>query len=174
MGRLGKLFAFEYSGIKPDIMVISKGIAGGFPFGAVLSTNDIANCMNIGSHGGTFGGNLLGISVALETLSQISKQSFLENVINSSAMLEFGMQNLKQEFPHLIEELRGFGLMRGLKIKKEIDVNSLIATLSRQELLLCGSASGNVLRITPPLIIKPEEIQLGIKKIASLFKKINL
>ena len=173
VGRLGYFFAFEKAEIKPDIVILSKGIAGGFPFGAVLSSEKIANEMGAGSHGGTFGGNLLGVSVALETVSQISKPSFLENVISSSAMLEFFLQDLKQAFPHIIQEVRGFGLMRGLKINDEIDVKSLVATITRQEELLCGTASGNVLRITPPLIITPEEIRDGTNRLKCLFSKLK-
>ncbi len=173
IGRLGSFFAFEKADIKPDIVVLSKGIAGGFPFGAVLSSEEIANEMPQGGHGGTFGGNLLGVSVALEAISQISKPSFLENVISSSAMLDFFLQDLQHSFPHIIQELRGFGLMRGLKITDKIDVKNLISTISRQEELLCGTASGNVLRITPPLIIKPEEIKYGMTRLQRLFSKLN-
>jgi acetylornithine/N-succinyldiaminopimelate aminotransferase len=173
IGRLGSFFAFEKAGIKPDILILAKGIAGGFPLGAVLSSDEIANSLPIGGHGGTFGGNLLGVSVALETISQISKPPFLENVITSSAMLEFCLQEVKHDFPHIVDEVRGFGLMRGLKINNNIDVKNLIATLSRQEELLCGTASGNVLRITPPLIITPEEVKEGMTRLKRLFSKIK-
>jgi acetylornithine/N-succinyldiaminopimelate aminotransferase len=172
MGRTGKLFAFQHTEIIPDIMILSKGIAAGFPFGAVLTREEIANSIGLSSHGGTFNANLLGIVAARSTLSQINKAAFLENVVNSSAILELELQSLKKDFPNFIISVKGFGLMRGLELSSSLNAKELVKQFSKKERLLLGTAAHNVLRITPPLIITPDEIKLGISKIQNFLSNL--
>lgn len=172
MGRTGKLFAFQYAGIKPDILVLAKGIAGGFPFGAVITSKKIASSIQNGNHGGTFGGNLLGLAVAREALKQISTTKFLNNVQLSSKTLQEELIKLKLEFPKIVEEIKGFGLMRGIKLNENINLKELASNLALKEHVLFGKASGNVLRITPPLIITLEEIKMGIQKLRNQLEKL--
>ena len=172
MGRTGKLFAFQHAGIAPDILVLAKGIASGFPFGAVLTSKKIADSIQKGNHGGTFGGNLLGLVVASEVLKQISTTKFLKNVQAASKTLQEELHKLKLEFPKIIEEVKGFGLMRGIKLNENINLKELTSNLALKEQVLFGKASGNVLRITPPLIITPEEIKMGIQKLRNQLEKL--
>ena len=171
IGRTGKFFAYEHANIKPDILILAKGIAGGFPLGAVLSNEDIANSIPISGHGGTFGGNLLGISVAEETIKQISNKKFLEHVTFIAKIIDDELNALHKLFPNIIDEVRGFGLMRGLKINKNINLEDLMTEALKEHLIL-GSASGGILRITPPLIITEEEFKIGINKIKTILSKL--
>ena len=118
IGRSGKFFAFEYSEIKPDIVPIAKGIGGGFPLGAVLMTKKVASCMKPGSHGSTFGGNPLAMSVGNAVLDKIFKKGFLKNVQKLSNYFFIELQKLKKDFPGVIKEVRGLGLLIGLQLHK--------------------------------------------------------
>jgi acetylornithine/N-succinyldiaminopimelate aminotransferase len=170
MGRTGKLFAFEWAGVRPDIVVLAKGIAGGFPMGAVLTTKRLANVINPGSHGTTFGGNLLAITCAIATLKQINQPGFLNNVLEASGQLEVELQKLIKSFPELITEIKGFGLMRGISIKSEINAKEISKAIFEEKVLV-GVVSGNVIRITPPLIITAAEIKKGFSKIKKVLNR---
>lgn len=170
-GRTGKLFAFEHAGIKPDILTLAKGIAGGFPFGAVLTRKEISDSITPGSHGGTFGGNLLGISAATETLKQINNSKFLSNIQSCSSVLFDGLKTIQQKFPNIVLEIRGVGLMLGLVINPEIDVSFIKHIGLEEQQLLLGTSSFNVLRITPPLIITKQDIEYGLAKLHTLFSQ---
>jgi len=159
VGRTGKFFAFEYAKIKPDIVPIAKGIGGGFPIGACLMTKKVASGMKPGSHGTTFGGNPLACSVGLAVLEQIFKKGFLKNVQKISKYFHRELQELKEEFPEVIKEVRGAGLLVGLKIFQ--DQTKFIKKLSDNKLLTV-KASENVVRLLPPLNVKKKNIDEAV------------
>ncbi|WP_353278651.1 aspartate aminotransferase family protein [Wolbachia endosymbiont (group B) of Longitarsus flavicornis] len=159
-GRTGKLFAYEHIGIKPDICALAKGIGGGFPLGACLATEKVAKYMAIGMHGSTFGGNPLATSVGNAVLDELLSPGFLENVEVRGKSLKNKLEDLASKFP-MIEEVRGKGLMLGIKVK--MNNQKFAEELSHRGLLTVGVTSDNVLRILPPLIITEKEIDEGIE-----------
>ncbi len=168
VGRSGNFFAFEYSKVKPDIVPIAKGIGGGFPIGAVLTTKKIAKAMGPGSHGSTFGGNPLAMAVGNAVLDEIFKKGFLTNVKKLSNYFHKELNKIKAEYPKLIKEVRGLGFLIGLKIL--CDQNKFIQKL-RENNLLTIKASDNVIRILPPLNVKKSEINLALKIIKRVCKE---
>jgi len=160
IGRSGKFFAFEYSKIKPDIVPIAKGIGGGFPLGAVLMNKKVASGMIAGTHGSTFGGNPLAMSVGNAVLDQIFKKNFLKNVQNISKYFHSELNKIKNDYPQLIKEVRGVGLLIGLQLFK--DQTKFIQKLIDNKLLTIRAAE-NTIRILPPLTVKKKEIDLAIK-----------
>ena len=170
IGRSGKFFAFEYSNIKPDIVPIAKGIGGGFPIGAVLMTKKVASGMIPGTHGSTFGGNPLAMSVGNAVLDQIFKKGFLQNVKKNSQYFYAELNKLKDQYPKIIKEVRGIGLLIGLQLFH--DQTKFIQKLMDNKLLTIR-ASENVIRILPPLNVKKKEIDLAIKIIKKVCKKYN-
>tara|TARA_B110000261_G_scaffold110329_1_gene123465 strand:+ start:331 stop:1497 length:1167 start_codon:yes stop_codon:yes gene_type:complete len=162
IGRSGNFFAFEYAKIKPDIVPIAKGIGGGFPLGAVLMSKKAASGMTIGTHGSTFGGNPLAMSVGNTVLDQIFKKGFLLNVKKLSKYFHVELNKLKEEYPKIIKEVRGVGLLIGLQLHN--DQTKFIQKLMDNKLLTIRAAE-NVVRILPPLNVKKEEIDLAIKTI---------
>ena len=170
VGRSGKFFAFEHSNVKPDIVPIAKGIGGGFPIGAVLMTKKVASGMIPGTHGSTFGGNPLAMSVGNAVLDQIFKKGFLQNVKKNSEYFHFELNKLKDQYPKIIKEVRGIGLLIGLQLFQ--DQTKFIQKLMDNKLLTIR-ASENVIRILPPLNVKKKEIDLAIKIIKKVCKKYN-
>ena len=160
IGRSGKFFAFEYAKIKPDIVPIAKGIGGGFPLGAVLMTKKVAAAMIPGTHGSTFGGNPLAMSVGSAVLDQIFKKGFLKNVQNISKYFYSELNQIKKKFPKIIKEVRGVGLLIGLQLFN--DQTKFIQKLMDNKLLTIRAAE-NTIRILPPLTVKKQEIDLAIK-----------
>ncbi len=160
IGRSGNFFAFENSKIKPDIVPIAKGIGGGFPLGAVLMNKKVAAGMTIGSHGSTFGGNPLAMSVGNAVLDQIFKRGFLANVKKLSKYFHSELNKLKVEYPKIIKEVRGVGLLIGLQLHN--DQTKFIQKLLDNKLLTIRAAE-NVIRILPPLNVKKKEIKTAIK-----------
>tara|TARA_Y100001970_G_scaffold286233_1_gene407900 strand:+ start:1473 stop:2639 length:1167 start_codon:yes stop_codon:yes gene_type:complete len=160
IGRSGKFFAFEYAKIKPDIVPIAKGIGGGFPIGAVLMNKKVASAMTPGSHGTTFGGNPLAMSVGNAVLDQIFKKGFLKNVQKLSKYFLSKLKYLKDDYPKIIKEVRGVGLLIGLQL--HIDQVKFIKRLQDNNFLTMR-AGENVVRILPPLNVKKQEIDLAIK-----------
>jgi acetylornithine/N-succinyldiaminopimelate aminotransferase len=155
MGRTGKLFAHEWAGITPDVMSAAKGLGGGFPIGAVLATKEAAKGMVAGTHGSTFGGNPLAVAVAAEVLDAILEPGFLEHVEAMSLRLKQHLAALQDAHPHVIEEVRGSGLLMGIKVKPPMgDVGNACV---EQGLLTVG-AGDNVVRLVPPLNVTEEEI----------------
>ena len=170
IGRSGKFFAFEHSKIVPDIVPIAKGIGGGFPIGACLMTKKVAKCMGPGSHGSTFGGNPLAMTVGNAVMDQIFKKNFLKNVQNISKYFMESLNELKNQFPHVILEVRGLGLLVGIKVKP--DQNLFIRKLLDNKLLTVKAAE-NVIRLLPPLNVKKQNIDEAIeilKKVCKTFK----
>ena len=170
IGRSGKFFAFEYSNIKPDIVPIAKGIGGGFPIGAVLMTKKVASGMTPGTHGSTFGGNPLAMSVGNAVLDQIFKKGFLQNIKKNSQYFHSELNKLKDQYPKIIKEVRGIGLLIGLQLFH--DQTKFIQKLMDNKLLTIR-AGENVIRILPPLNVKKKEIDLAIKIIKKVCKKYN-
>jgi acetylornithine/N-succinyldiaminopimelate aminotransferase len=160
IGRSGNFFAFESSKIKPDIVPIAKGIGGGFPLGAVLMNKKVASGMTPGTHGSTFGGNPLAMSVGNAVLDQILKKGFLTNVKKLSKYFHSKLNQLKIEFPKIIREVRGVGLLIGLQLHN--DQTKFIQKLLDNKLLTIRAAE-NVIRILPPLNVTKKEIDIAIK-----------
>ncbi len=171
IGRTGKFFAFEYSGVKPDIVPIAKGIGGGFPIGAVLMTKKVATAMVPGTHGSTFGGNPIAMNVGNAVLDQIFKKGFLKNVQKTSKYFHNELNKIKKDYPKLIKEVRGVGLLIGLQLF--IDQSKFIQKLQDNKLLTIR-AGENVVRILPPLNVKKPEIDLSIKIIRKVCKEFKL
>jgi acetylornithine/N-succinyldiaminopimelate aminotransferase len=167
IGRSGNFFAFENSKIKPDIVPIAKGIGGGFPLGAVLMNKKVSAGMTAGTHGSTFGGNPLAMSVGNAVLDQIFKKEFLPNVKKLSKYFHAELNILKKEFPKTIKGVRGVGFLIGLQLFG--DQTKFIQKLMNDKLLTIRAAE-NVIRILPPLNVKKQEIDLAIK----IIKKVCL
>ena len=167
IGRSGNFFAFENAKIKPDIVPIAKGIGGGFPLGAVLMNKRVASGMTAGTHGSTFGGNPLAMSVGNAVLDQILKKSFLPNVRKISKYFHSELNKLKKEFPKIVKEVRGVGLLIGLQLYN--DQTKFIQKLMDNKLLTIRAAE-NVIRILPPLNVKKQEIDMAIR----IIKKVCL
>ncbi|MDC0396279.1 aspartate aminotransferase family protein [Candidatus Pelagibacter sp.] len=159
VGRSGNFFAFESSKIKPDIVPIAKGIGGGFPLGAVLMNKKVASGMTAGTHGSTFGGNPLAMSVGNAVLDQIFKKGFLTNVKKISKYFHSELNKLMKEFPKVIKDVRGVGLLIGLQMHN--DQTKFIKKLMDNKLLTIRAAE-NVIRILPPLNVKKKEIDIAI------------
>lgn len=157
MGRVGRLFAYEHYEVKPDIISTAKAIGGGFPLGACLATKDAANGMTIGVHGTTYGGNPLAMAVAESVLDVILAKDFLPNVQKVALELKLMLTDLQKKFPDIIEEIRGVGLMLGIKINSKIENTELVKKFIENG-LLSVPAGENVIRILPPLIITSENV----------------
>jgi len=168
IGRSGNFFAFERSKIKPDIVPIAKGIGGGFPLGAVLMNKRVASGMTAGTHGSTFGGNPLAMSVGNAVLDQIFRKGFLNNVKKVSRYFHSELNRLKKEFPNVIKEVRGVGLLIGLQLHN--DQTKFIQELMDNKLLTIRAAE-NVIRILPPLNVKKQEINTAIQIIRKACSK---
>ena len=170
IGRSGNFFAFEKAKIKPDIVPIAKGIGGGFPLGAVLMNKKVASGMTAGTHGSTFGGNPLAMSVGNAVLDQIFKKGFLTKVKKLSKYFYSELDKIKKEFPKIIKDVRGSGFLIGLQLHN--DQTKFIQKLMENKLLTIRAAE-NVIRILPPLNVKKQEIDLAlktIKKVCSNYK----
>ena len=170
IGRSGKFFAFEHSKIKPDIVPIAKGIGGGFPIGAVLMTKKVAKFMTPGSHGSTFGGNPLAMAVGNAVIDEILNKNFLYNVRRISKYFHSELNNIKNEFPNIIKEIRGVGLLIGIQLFN--DQNLFIKNLMKKKLLTIRAAE-NVVRILPPLNVKKNEIKIALNIIKSVCKDLS-
>ena len=155
MGRSGRLFAHEWAGITPDVMTAAKGIAGGFPMGAILATEDVARHLTAGTHGTTFGGNPLACAAANAVLDVLLAPGFLPDVDRRARLLWRGLEKLATEFPQVFEEARGAGLLVGLKC---VVPNTEVQNAFTAEGLLSVGAGDNVVRLAPPLIVSDAEI----------------
>ena len=171
IGRSGKFFAYEYANIKPDIVPIAKGIGGGFPIGAVLMTKKVSKAMIPGTHGSTFGGNPLAMTVGNAVMDQIFKKGFLTNVRKISNYFIKELNNIKKKYPKLIKEIRGQGLMIGIQLFN--DQAKFIQNLMDNKLLTIRAAE-NVVRILPPLNVKKSEIDLALNIIKKVCKKYKI
>src|SRR3954468_17422455 len=162
VGRTGKLFAHEWSGVSPDIMAIAKGIGGGFPMGACLATAEAAKGMTVGSHGTTFGGNPLAMAVGNAVLDIVLAPGFLRHVEQMGLLLKQRLAEMKDRHPAIVAEIRGQGLMVGLRTY--IPNTDLVAAGGRQKLLTIA-AGDNVVRLLPPLIVAGAEVAEAVNKL---------
>ena len=172
IGRSGKFFSFEYANIKPDIVPIAKGIGGGFPIGAVLMTKKVSKAMVPGTHGSTFGGNPLAMSVGNAVMNEIFKKGFLSKVKSNSKYFISELNKIKNKFPKIIKEIRGLGLILGIQLHK--DQSKFIESLLKNKLLTIRAAE-NVIRILPPLNVTKNEINMALKiitKVCSDYKNL--
>ena len=169
IGRTGKFLAFEWSGIKPDIVPIAKAIGGGFPIGACLVNKKAGSGMKPGSHGSTFGGNPLAMSVGNAVLDIILQKGFLSNVIALGEYFEGELLKIKEKFPNIIEDIRGKGLLKGVKLKVD---NLKFMNLLFENKLLVVKASENVIRLLPPLIVNKSEIDEAISIIHKVCEQV--
>ncbi|HET9935506.1 MAG TPA: aspartate aminotransferase family protein [Methyloceanibacter sp.] len=162
MGRTGRLFAHQWAGIRPDIMATAKGLGGGFPVGACLMTEAVGSALTAGSHGSTFGGNPLAMAVANAVLDVVLADGFLDQVARMGLRLKQRLAAIADEHDEIIEDVRGQGLMLGLKCK--VPNQKLLAAL-RAEKLLTVQAGDNVVRFLPPLIVTEAEIDEACAKL---------
>jgi acetylornithine/N-succinyldiaminopimelate aminotransferase len=162
MGRTGRLFAHQWAGITPDIMATAKGLGGGFPVGACLMTEAVGSALTAGSHGSTFGGNPLAMAVANGVLDVVLADGFLDHVAGMGLRLKQRLAAIADEHDEIIEDVRGQGLMLGLKCK--VPNQKLLAAL-RAEKLLTVQAGDNVVRFLPPLIVTEAEIDEACAKL---------
>jgi len=162
IGRTGSLFAYERAGMAPDIMAIAKGIGGGFPVGACLATEEAAKGMTPGVHGTTFGGNPLAMAVGNAVLDVVLEDGFLEEVSRKALLLKQGLASIADEFPSVIESVRGVGLMIGLKCRA---ANTAMTAAMREQKLLAVPAGDNVVRLLPPLTVDDGEIRVALDRI---------
>ncbi|MEP1231634.1 MAG: aspartate aminotransferase family protein [Litorimonas sp.] len=167
-GRTGKLFAHEWAGedAYPDIITAAKGIGGGFPLGACIASEEVAKHMVPGTHGSTYGGNPMAMAVGNIAFDIMSDPAFLENVVEMSNVMKQQFESLKDEFPDVVVDVRGKGLLCGMKLKKN---NVKVRMALFDDGFLVGTAGDNVLRMAPPLIISPEHIREAVGKLRKVF-----
>ena len=170
VGRTGKLFAHEWSGISPDIMMVAKGIGGGFPLGCVVATEEAASGMTAGTHGSTYGGNPLGCAVGLAVLEEVADPNFLADVNRKAGHLRQKLEALVAEHSDVFETVRGAGLMMGLKCK----VTNLDLVKAGYDVgIITIPAADNVVRLLPPLTISTEEISQAVDGLATAAKALK-
>jgi acetylornithine/succinyldiaminopimelate/putrescine aminotransferase len=171
MGRTGKLFAYENSGIAPDIMTLAKGLAGGFPIGAMLASDKIAAAFEPGTHGSTFGGNPLACNAALATIDVLIEDDFiLDQCRRMGVYFKRRLEELQKEFPSIVAEVRGIGLLVGIELTR--DGAPLVKECMERGLLI-NCTAGNILRFMPPLIITEKEIDQLIDSLEQIFDRLS-
>lgn len=164
VGRTGRLFAHEWAGISPDIMAVAKGIGGGFPVGAVLATAEAAKGMTAGTHGSTFGGNLLAMAVADAVLDAVTEPGFLAEVERKSLRLRQLLAGLQDRFPGIVAEVRGRGLLMGVRLHADVQPAALVKAALGENLLTVG-AGDNVVRLLPPLNVTDAELGEAVERL---------
>ena len=162
MGRTGKLFAYEWSGVVPDVMCVAKALGGGFPVGACLTSRKAGEAMTVGSHGSTYGGNPLAMAVAIAAFDEIAKPEMLAHVNDVAGYFNQQLSGLLDRYPDIIEEIRGKGLLIGLKLKPS---NREFMAVARDNQLLIAGGGENCVRLLPPLIITQDEAREAIEKL---------
>lgn len=171
VGRTGKLFAHEWSGIKPDIMAVAKGIGGGFPMGACLATAEAAKGMTAGVHGTTYGGNPLAMAVGNAVLDVVLADGFLENVQETALTMKQGLASIIDRYPNVVSEVRGRGLLIGIKC---VVPNVTLIQALRDEHFLSVGAGDNVIRLLPPLVTTPEEAREALNRIETAVERLSV
>ncbi|MBO6867935.1 MAG: aspartate aminotransferase family protein [Thalassococcus sp.] len=165
MGRTGKLFAHEWAGVTPDIMMVAKGIGGGFPLGAVLATEMAASGMTAGTHGSTYGGNPLACAVGGKVMDIVADEEFLAEVNRKAGHLRQGLEGLVALHPQVFEEVRGSGLMLGLKCRV---TNMDVVNKAYDNELITVPAADNVVRLLPPLTLSMAEIDEALTRLTTV------
>ena len=162
IGRFGEMFAYQKLGVTPDVMALAKGLGGGFPVGACLATAEAAKGMTAGTHGSTFGGNLLAMAAGNAVLDVVMAPGFLDRVRQIALLFKQRLAELKDRHPGIIAELRGEGLLLGLRT---VPPNGEVIDALRAEKLLAVAAGENVVRLVPPLIVSDEEIAEAVRRV---------
>lgn len=162
VGRTGKLFAHEWSGVTPDIMAVAKGIGGGFPLGACLATAEAASGMTLGTHGTTYGGNPLAVACGNAVLDIVTEEGFLQNVRDVSLVMVQGLESLKDRYSDVIADVRGQGLLLGIKA---VGPSGDLLLALRDQKLLGVPAGDNVIRLIPPLVVTADEAREALKRV---------
>jgi acetylornithine/N-succinyldiaminopimelate aminotransferase len=162
MGRTGELFAYQRTGVTPDIMSLAKALGGGFPVGAVLATDDAAKGMTAGTHGSTFGGNPLAMSAVNATLDVMLAPGFFEHLQRIALVFKQRLAEIKDRYPSLVAEVRGEGLLVGLRML--VPAGELVDATRAENMLTVG-AGDNVVRLLPPLIVTEQEIAEGVARL---------
>ena len=170
VGRTGKLFAHEWAGISPDIMMVAKGIGGGFPLGAVLATENAASGMTAGTHGSTYGGNPLACAVGNAVMDEVATPEFLADVNRRAGLLRQKLEGLVAANPEVFESVRGAGLMVGLKCKV---ANMDLVNAGYEALVATVPAADNVVRLLPPLNISDDEIAIAVERLEQAAKSVT-
>jgi acetylornithine/N-succinyldiaminopimelate aminotransferase len=169
MGRTGKMFVYERAGITPDVMAIAKAIGGGFPVGAFLATAEAAKGMVPGTHGSTFGGNPLAMAVGNAVLDVMTEPGFLEGVAAKGLRFKQLLAGLQDEHADVIEEVRGEGLLMGIRVKPP--AADVVKACTAEKLLTVG-AGDNVVRLMPPLIISEEDLAEAVRRLSRALKSL--
>jgi acetylornithine/N-succinyldiaminopimelate aminotransferase len=172
MGRTGTLFYHEQAGITPDLMAVAKGIGGGFPLGACLATEEAAMGMVAGTHGSTYGGNPLACAVGIAVVEEIATPEFLDEVKRKAGLLRQRLAELADANPDIIAEIRGEGLMLGLRLQEDV-VNGDFVAKGRENGLLTVPAGANVVRILPPLNIADEDLTEGVARLDATCRSVR-
>jgi acetylornithine/N-succinyldiaminopimelate aminotransferase len=162
IGRLGEMFGYQKLGVTPDVMGLAKGLGAGFPIGAVLATAEAGKGITPGSHGSTFGGNPLAVAAGNAVLDVVTKPGFLDNVRMMALLFRQRLAEVKDRHPSVIAEVRGEGLLIGLK---SMVPNGELADACRAEKLLTVNAGDNVVRLVPPLIVAETEVADAIARL---------
>ena len=164
LGRTGKVFAYEWAGeeARPDIMCLAKALGGGFPVGACLATREAAKGMVPGTHGSTYGGNPLAMAVARASVGEIATEAMMTHVRDVAGYFTQQLEGLKTRYPDVVLDIRGKGLLIGLKLGPN---NRTFMALARDEHLLLAGGGDNCVRLLPPLIITEAEVREAIGKL---------
>lgn len=170
MGRTGKLFAYEWSGITPDIMSLAKGLGGGFPVGAVLATNEACSGIVPGTHGTTFGGNILAMTAGNAVLDVMLEEGFFDGVQKRASYFKQQLVMLKDRYPDVIEDVRGQGFLLAVKTKP---VNTEFQAAMRDEHILGVTAGDNTVRLIPPLTTPEKDLVEGIRRLEAACQKLQ-
>ncbi|SLN29160.1 Succinylornithine transaminase/acetylornithine aminotransferase [Falsiruegeria litorea R37] len=170
VGRTGKLFAHEWAGITPDIMMVAKGIGGGFPLGAVLATEEAASGMVAGTHGSTYGGNPLGCAVGCAVIDHVANPDFLAEVNRKSGLLRQKLEGLIADHPQVFEEVRGSGMMLGIKCKT---TNIDVVNAGNDNQVITVPAADNVIRLLPPLTLTEDDIAEATNRLDAAAKQVE-
>ncbi len=170
LGRTGKLFAYQYYGVIPDVMTLAKGLAGGLPLGATLAREKVMSALEPGTHASTFGGNPVSCAAAKVVLEALLKEDFLEEVTLKGRALRKGLEALQEEFPEKIKEVRGVGLIQALELKEQ--GTKLMNFLFQEKRILATLIREKILRFTPPLTIAYREIDALIEALREGLKEL--
>lgn len=168
LGRTGKLFSFQHYNIKPDIILIAKPLGGGLPLGAILGDEKVADVLEPGMHGSTFGGNPVACAAGIVFIKEITEKGLIKNAANLGEKFKKEFLKLKKEFPAVIKEVRGEGLMLGVELFQ--DCESIVRAMREQGILI-NCTNQNVLRLLPPLIITDEHITITISALRGVLAK---
>ena len=167
LGRTGTVFGFEHFGLKPDLVTIAKPLGGGLPLGAILGGPKVANVLSPGVHGTTFGGNPVACAAGIVVLEEIFERGIIQNAVERGKELHEAFHSLKTEFPSLITEVRGYGLMAGLNLSR--DGEEIVTVMRDTHHILINCTAGTVLRFLPPLIITTDHITQTINALRETF-----